>query len=268
MPSGQDEEIAVIFREMRRASEMAPEQLSERLKTPLATIEALEAGDIAALPDWHETSRIITAYAGFLGLDSRPILRRLKAHRAAADAAASPQGGDGGTPEAFAPPQPQAAPAAAPEEPPVAAGPPMPPGAARAGAPAPPDPRRAAAARPSVSPAPAGAGAEAGPSPPSPGETQAAPARRPPRRPSSRPVTWLLLLLILAAMGWGVHYAVGHPQRVWSGVDLLPDPGPRLVRSLWTLLRPVGTSGVDPGGTITAGGKADKATVGRRPEDE
>ncbi len=74
-----DNDIAVIFRDMRRASQLSWEQLAVRLATPVRTIEALEEGALLSLPEWPETSRVILAYTAMLGLDGQPILRRIQA---------------------------------------------------------------------------------------------------------------------------------------------------------------------------------------------
>ena len=70
--------MATIFREMRRAMGVSRERLAGRLATSVETIDVLENGNLLALPDWQEVSRIVTAYSAQLGLDARPILRRMK----------------------------------------------------------------------------------------------------------------------------------------------------------------------------------------------
>lgn len=74
-----DQDIAAIFRDMRRACQLSREQLAVRLSTPVRTIEALEEGAVLSLPEWPETSRVILAYTAMLGLDGQPILRRIQA---------------------------------------------------------------------------------------------------------------------------------------------------------------------------------------------
>ena len=287
MPSGQDEELAIIFREMRRASELSEEEVAARLGTPVETLQALESGAILALPEWNETTRIVTDYTAMLSLDSRPVLRRIKAQLAALDEAARPEQAQpvqvkqteqlsaspeaeprGGAEEVPAPapppdadkppsgapvpaaaaapaatPAPAAGPAPVPPKPAARtegpAGPPLPPGAAP-----PPRPGRAPDAPQPGTPA----------SPPPPAAAVAAiprPAKaKPPRRRLSiragTVVSWLLLLILFAAMGMGVRYAVEHPQIVWSTVDRLPDPAPRILRSVWELVRPAESSGPKP----------------------
>jgi len=51
-------------------------------------------------------------------------------------------------------------------------------------------------------------------------------------------VTWILLLGLFAGMGFSVRYASTHPGLVWRSVDKLPQPAPRMIRSLWELVRP------------------------------
>lgn len=77
-----DDEIAVIFTDMRRACQLSREQLAVRLETPVRTVEALESGMLLALPEWPETSRVVVAYTGLLGLEPGPILRRIQSQLA------------------------------------------------------------------------------------------------------------------------------------------------------------------------------------------
>lgn len=263
---------------MRRASDASVEQLAARLNTSVSTIQALEAGAIEALPDWQETTRVVTTYAGSLGLDSRPVLRRMKAHLAGpapgprterdqpvhvqqtSGLTASPAPRRG--PPAEESTRPAEAPAGAREvsgtarptpepvqsatmptapgpqpahEAPPVAGPPRPPIAGvQADAVAAPD--TLAADTRSEPPSRAGQ-----PSPPSEQENASATAKqaRARRFPGAGTiVTWALLLVLFAFMGMGVRFAVERPQFVWSTVDSLPDPAPRLLRAAWEMVRP------------------------------
>lgn len=262
MPSRQDDEIAVIFREMRRASELSLEQLSTKLKAPVETLQALETGAILALSDWDETSRIISAYAGLMGLDSRPVLRRIKAQLQARGDKTSPPSEPVAVPHSPPTPAPAFAqheqPASAPGVPKGSktvvppAGPPMPPGAKLL--PQVPDPR-AAAVLPQSPPS-----AQAG-------SRQRAPEKTGKRRRSilGTIVTWLIVLILFAVMGAGVHYAAQNPHRVWSIVNALPDPAPRVIRSIWELVRPLENNGPAPSGSDPKGQKSDKVPSDRPP---
>lgn len=77
LPSFIDEEIADLFREMREATGLLQDGIAATLETGATTIDALERGDIRALPSWPETNRVVVAYAGMLGLDPDPVLRRI-----------------------------------------------------------------------------------------------------------------------------------------------------------------------------------------------
>ena len=73
-----DDQIGLIFRNMRLAMKVPRETIARRLATSAATIDNLEAGAIAALPHWKETSRIIRAYCELLRMDCEPILWRMR----------------------------------------------------------------------------------------------------------------------------------------------------------------------------------------------
>lgn len=264
--SGQrDNELAVIFREMRRASGVTEEQIAGRLATSVATIEALESGALSELPEWGELKRIVTTYAAQLGLDSRPILRRLQVQLGVADDEVA----------TAAPSQPKAK--AAPPSPPrpaASAAPPRPPRPTTpTGLPMPPSVRAKAQAAPSAAPpgvqepvAP-----PAAPVPPRGPERSTRPAaitpppplQQPPQQdaaffeepPSPAPreqsrgrklvkgaLNWLLLILFVAALGSGVWYASQNPRKVWNALDRLPDPIPGLMRGAWEMVRPLDNS--------------------------
>ncbi len=276
MPAGQDEELATIFREMRRAANVPREKMARRLETSIETLDALESGAIFALPPWPELSRIVTAYAAMLGLDSRPLLRRLEAQLFPDEglAVVSPPIEAASTP---APAPASAAPIPAPEVTQTAkpSGPPMPPSAASpivTPAPAPPD---AAPSPPDAAMPPPEAKAPAQPS----GTAQAAgekvqPQYRmedaayispeveaPPKRKSGslkRALTWLVLIGFIAALGSGVWYAAQRPQMVWSALDTLPDPIPGSVRGVWKFMRPLEGIAVNPQLTDPDNRKSDK----------
>ena len=77
-----DGDIADIFLTMRQALGLSPAALAAKLKTTTAAIAALESGVLTDLPEWKETERVVTAYAGLLDLDCRPILRRIAVRNA------------------------------------------------------------------------------------------------------------------------------------------------------------------------------------------
>jgi transcriptional regulator with XRE-family HTH domain len=274
MPAGQDEELATIFREMRRAANVPREKMARRLKTSIETLDALESGAIFALPPWPELSRIVTAYAAMLGLDSRPLLRRLEAQLFPDEGltVVSPPIEAASTPAPAS-----AAPIPAPEVTQTAkpGGPPMPTSAASpvaTPAPAPPD---AAPSPQDAAMPPPEAKAAAQPS----GTAQAAgekvqPQYRmedaafispevevPPKRSSGylkRVLNWLVLIGFIAALGSGVWYAAQRPQMVWSALDTLPDPIPSAVRSAWKFMRPLEGKAVNPQITDPDNRKSDK----------
>lgn len=234
MPSGHDAELATIFREMRRAADVPRERMAGRLATTIEIIDALESGAIFALPPWPELSRIVTAYAVMLGLDARPLLRRLEAQLGpdAGMVAASPPKTAAPAPPPASPPAPPAPPTAKP------GGPPMPPSVAAA-APkpdaAPPIPEMAAPAQPP--------GSQAQPQPREERAASVAGEKQALKKSPSgflKPVlNWLVLAGFVAALGSGVWYAAQHPRMVWSALDTLPDPIPRAMRSAWKFMRPL-----------------------------
>lgn len=73
-----DEQISALFTAMGRASQLSPLEIATRLQTTVEVISALEAGHLGKLPEWEELSSIVERYAGFMNIDERPILRRLR----------------------------------------------------------------------------------------------------------------------------------------------------------------------------------------------
>ena len=71
-------EVARFFQDLRGALRLTPAQTAEALATRVDIIGALEAGRTGALPPWPETCRIVRTYAGFAGLDPRPVLHSLE----------------------------------------------------------------------------------------------------------------------------------------------------------------------------------------------
>ncbi len=254
-----DEELAVIFKEMRRASGVTKEQIAGRLATGVETVEALELGALSDLPDWPELKRIVTTYGAQLGLDARPILRRMQGQLDVSDKTDS-------KPAVSKPaPEPTTVQGAATPNPATAApsGLPMPPSAKIAAATAP----KASTARPAppraeTPAAPSSATAKAQPAAAAdaplqtPAGQQHAPesatTERKPRAARRIPgfvkgvVNWVLLAGFVAALGFGVWYAAQNPRTVWTTLDGLPDPIPRLMRSAWELVRPLENSSTGP----------------------
>lgn len=270
MPAGHDTELGLIFQEMRRAADVSREQIAGRLATPLETIEALESGALLALPEWQELTRIVTAYTAFLGLDARPILRRMEGQLGESKPA----------PIAQAP----AAPASAPPAPPAqnSAAPasanasvlPIPPSVK-----APPSPPKAAPPPPVQTPPQPPASASQ--SQPSPGPVASPqPQTAPPRpqaslfedaaipeedKPKGRMaglvktlLNWAVLIGFVAVLGSGLWYAAKHPRMVWSGLDALPQPISTAVRRAWNFMRPLENEPVRPQQTDPDNRKSDK----------
>lgn len=71
-------EVARFFHELRSALQLSPAQAAQALSTRVDIVAALEAGRVSALPPWPETCRIVRTYAGFAGLDPRPVLYSLE----------------------------------------------------------------------------------------------------------------------------------------------------------------------------------------------
>ena len=210
LPTGYDAEIGAIFCEMRRASQLNKEQLAEQFETDITTLDALETGALLALPDWPETSRVVMAYTEALGLDGRPILRRMANQLA---------------PEAVArrPSEPSEFEAPVPREPPI---------------PKVPD------AYANFEPEPNGQLGE--PQLPEPYVAEPMVDVEPPR-PSSlgRTLRWLVLLMALGGAAYGGFLAWQKPELVSSTIERLPEPLPGMIATAWEFLRPLGPA-TDP----------------------
>lgn len=231
MPSGHDTELGTIFREMRRATGVSRERIAGRLATSVETIDILESGNLTALPGWQEVSRIVTAYSAQLGLDSRPILRRMKGQIDDLEAAGPEpvvSASDTLAPVAGDPPAP----------PPVEAPAVQPNGA---------DERGSAAEASSMQPgavaqdAPAAQGAtHPQPSPVTTDEAvQGTETKGRAGRFIRAVVKWIVLLCFVGALGYGLWFASQNPKSVWGAVDSLPEPLPGMMRSAWELVRPL-----------------------------
>jgi hypothetical protein len=74
------DEIAVLFRDLRRALKLSLPEIASRVGTRIEIVTALEKGDFRKLPQWPETVRVVTAYTGLAKIDPRPVLRVLRDH--------------------------------------------------------------------------------------------------------------------------------------------------------------------------------------------
>lgn len=270
MPAGHDTELGLIFQEMRRAADVSREQIAGRLATPLETIEALESGALLALPEWSELTRIVTAYTALLGLDARPILRRMEGQLGQGKPAPIAQPPAAPTPTPPVPPTPNTAtPASANASglptPPSAKAPPAPP----RGAPLPPGqtppPPPSGASRPHLAPGPATSHQPQAPSQPQAPFFEEAATVEPEEKPKGRMaglvktlINWAVLIGFVAVLGSGLWYAAKHPRMVWSGLDALPQPISRAVRRAWNFMRPLDNEPARPQQTDPDNRKSDK----------
>lgn len=71
-------DVARFFRDLRGALRLTQAQAAQALATRIDIVVALESAQISSLPPWPETCRIVRNYAGFAGLDPRPILHSLE----------------------------------------------------------------------------------------------------------------------------------------------------------------------------------------------
>lgn len=68
---------ARFFLDLRQHLRLARVAIADRVGTSATVIEALEAGDMARLPRWPETVRIVQSYLQIVQLDPRPVLHAL-----------------------------------------------------------------------------------------------------------------------------------------------------------------------------------------------
>jgi len=73
-----DAQLGAVLRTMREAIPATIPEAAALLFTTTDVIRALEAGDIAMLPPFAETSRLVGRYGELLGMDVGPALRRLE----------------------------------------------------------------------------------------------------------------------------------------------------------------------------------------------
>jgi hypothetical protein len=77
-PTGVDERVAAIFRDMRVGLGVSTADLAHALGTTVAVIETLESGRVRAFPAWPETVRIVSELGKLHHVDTRPILARIR----------------------------------------------------------------------------------------------------------------------------------------------------------------------------------------------
>ncbi|MEM8744461.1 MAG: helix-turn-helix domain-containing protein [Pseudomonadota bacterium] len=232
MPSDHDTELGTIFREMRRAMGVSRERIAGRLATPVETIDMLESGDLLALPEWSEVTRVVTAYTAQLGLDSRPILRRMQVQISALKPNGAANAGLQTATVAPAAVQPTPSPPEASSK--LETGPPQP---------GVPDVDAESAGPTADLPA---VDADFLPEP-TPADPQTAELEKPARGANFKARVsgvlrtagnWLLLIGLVGVLGYGLWFASQNPRAVWSTVDSLPDPLPGAMRGAWELVRP------------------------------
>ncbi len=75
--SRHDEELAILFRQMREITGVDLATLGAHLYTTPEVLCRFEAGEVDAFPPWAETVRIVTTMSKLVGIDSEPILGRI-----------------------------------------------------------------------------------------------------------------------------------------------------------------------------------------------
>jgi hypothetical protein len=75
-----DEQLGLIFRNMRLTMKVSRETIARRLATNPSSIDSFEAGAVSALPHGKETDRIVRGYCELLRVDPEPILWRIRSH--------------------------------------------------------------------------------------------------------------------------------------------------------------------------------------------
>lgn len=77
-PTGVDERVAAIFRDMRAGLGLSVPELARMLGTTAGVIETLESGRVRAFPVWPETVRLVSELGRLHRVDARPILARIR----------------------------------------------------------------------------------------------------------------------------------------------------------------------------------------------
>ena len=85
LPAETDEQIGCEFRRLRVASGLSVNRLSASLGISLRTLEELEKGALAAIPDRAKAERLVNEYSRIAHIDPRPLLSRLKAYAGTRD---------------------------------------------------------------------------------------------------------------------------------------------------------------------------------------
>jgi hypothetical protein len=80
-------EVGSLFRDLRRALKFSLPELALRLGTQLEVVTALEKGEMARLPPWPETVRVVTAFTALAAIDPRPVLAIMRRQIDALEAA-------------------------------------------------------------------------------------------------------------------------------------------------------------------------------------
>lgn len=70
-------DVARFFVDLRRTIGANAVQAAQQLNASPQVIAALESGDVAALPPWPQTQRLVMGYAAWAGIDGRPVLNAL-----------------------------------------------------------------------------------------------------------------------------------------------------------------------------------------------
>lgn len=73
------DDAARFFRDLRLGLRLARVAVAAQVGTQPSVIAALETGDLARLPPWPKTVRIVSDYARLAGMDPRPVLHALHA---------------------------------------------------------------------------------------------------------------------------------------------------------------------------------------------
>lgn len=91
-----------LFVDLRRCLKMSLPDLARRLETRIEVLMALESGDVASLPPWPETVRVVSAYTMLARIDPRPVLgvlsERISVEKTLSNTTGRRAGGSAGRP--------------------------------------------------------------------------------------------------------------------------------------------------------------------------